>query len=69
MKNRIRERRKEKGLTMVDLSVKAGVGYSNLSRWEKHQQVPCKQTAKKLAKALGTSVEDLFPETELKEIG
>ena len=70
MENRIREIRKEKGWSMVELAIKAKVGYSNLSRWEKQQQMPCRSTAEKLATALGTSVEDLFgKDVELKEIG
>jgi DNA-binding XRE family transcriptional regulator len=68
--NRVREIRKKRGMSMVMLSVKAGVSYSNLCRYEKQQQKPSLGTAEKLAKSLETTVEELFGEgTVLKEIG
>lgn len=67
--NRIREIRKVKGISMEELAVKAGVGYSNLSRWERNMQVPCKKIAETIAKALDTTACELFPGRKLKDIG
>lgn len=67
--NRVREIRKLAGISMEELAVKAGVSYSNLSRWERNRQVPCRKIAEAIAKALDTTTGELFPEAKLKDIG
>jgi len=60
-KNRIREFRKRKGLRQVDLARLVGIFQSELSEIERGTRKPSVYLAKKIAKALGVSLDDLFP--------
>ena len=64
---KLKEVRLEKEMTLGVLSVKANLSISNLCLWEKGK-LPTIQTARKLAKALETPVEELFPVDDLKNI-
>jgi putative transcriptional regulator len=59
-KNRIREVRKKKGLKQVDLARIVGVFQSEISEIECGRRKPSIYLAKKIAKALGVSLDDLF---------
>jgi putative transcriptional regulator len=59
-KNRIREVRREKGLRQVDLARMVGVFQSEISEIECGKRVPSVYLAKRIAKALGVSLDDLF---------
>ena len=58
--NRIRERRLELGLSQEKLARKMGTSQSKLSHWEAGNCEPKVFSAILLAKALGTTVEELF---------
>ena len=58
--NRIRERRLELGLSQEKLAKKMGTGQSEISHWESGHSEPKVFTALCLAKALETTVEELF---------
>ena len=58
--NRIRERRLELGLSQGQLAKKLGVHHSTVSAWELGVAEPRVFLAVCLAKALGTTVEELF---------
>ena len=58
--NRIRERRLELGLSQEKLGGKIGSDQSVVSYWESGRTEPKVFTAILLAKALETTVEDLF---------
>jgi len=60
-KNRIREFRKKKGLRQTDLARLVGIFQSELSEIERGVRKPSVYLAKKIAKALGVSLDDLFP--------
>ena len=59
-KNRIREFRKKKGLRQTDLAKMVGIFQSELSEIERGMRKPSVYLAKKIAKALGVSLDDLF---------
>ena len=59
-KNRIREFRKKKGLRQTDLARLVGIFQSELSEIERGIRKPSVYLAKKIAKALGVSLDDLF---------
>jgi len=59
-KNRIREFRKRKGLRQIDLARMVGIFQSELSEIERGLRKPSVYLAKKIAKALGVSLDDLF---------
>jgi putative transcriptional regulator len=59
-KNRIREIRKQRGLRQVDLARIVGVFQSEISEIECGKRKPSIYLAKKIAKALGVSLDDLF---------
>ena len=59
-KNRIREFRKRKGLRQIDLAKMVGIFQSELSEIERGIRKPNIYLAKKIAKALGVSLDDLF---------
>jgi len=60
-KNRIREFRKKRGLRQIDLARLVGIFQSELSEIERGLRKPSVYLAKKIAKALGVSLDDLFP--------
>jgi putative transcriptional regulator len=59
-KSRIREVRKQKGLRQVDLAKMVGVFQSEISEIECGKRAPSVYLAKRIAKALKVSVDDLF---------
>ena len=59
-KNRIREFRKKRGLRQIDLARLVGIFQSELSEIERGIRKPSVYLAKKIAKALGVSLDDLF---------
>ena len=59
-KNRIREFRKRKGLRQTDLARMVGIFQSELPEIERGIRKPSVYLAKKIAKALGVSLDDLF---------
>ncbi len=58
--NEIRAARMRRGLTQRQLALAAGIGKSTLSMIEAGQRVPRVDTALLIARALETTVEDLF---------
>lgn len=60
MENKIRERRKELGMSQGQLARKVGVSQGKLSHWEKGDWAPQLFNAICLAQALETTVEELF---------
>ncbi len=59
-KNRIREIRRARGLRQVDLARIVGVFQSEISEIENGKRRPSVYLAKKIAKALRVSLDDLF---------
>jgi putative transcriptional regulator len=59
-KNRIREVRKQKGLRQVDLAGKIGIFQSELSEIETGVRKPNVYLAKRIARALGVSLDEIF---------
>lgn len=62
----MKERRKELGMTQMDLAVRMGVQLSNVSSWERGARTASAPNLRKLAGILGVSMEDLLadePET------
>ena len=68
MMTELRKRRLAKGITMCKLAAQANVSYSGVSRYENNYATPSKKTAEKLAHALDTTVEALYPGTVLKDL-
>ncbi|MDY3926808.1 MAG: helix-turn-helix transcriptional regulator [Anaerotignum sp.] len=62
VENKVRERRKELGMTLEQLSHESGVSTSTLSDVERGIE-PKVKTAQRIAHALGRSVDDLWPES------
>ena len=59
-KNRIREVRRKKGLRQSDLAKKVGIFQSEISEIETGERKPSVYLAKRIAKALGVSIDELF---------
>lgn len=57
---KIKKLRKTQGLTLAELSGKAGISTSFLSQIENGKQAPTVVTLKKIADALGSPLKDLF---------
>jgi len=60
MKNKIKEFRKQKNLRQEDLALKLGVTRQTINAVENNKYNPTLELAMKLAKLLGTPVEDIF---------
>lgn len=60
MENNIKELRKQKGLRQEDLSTQLGVSRQTIIAIENNKYNPTLELAMKLARLLGTTVEDLF---------
>ena len=60
--NRIREVRITQGMTQVELAKKAGIDQSTLSKYEREEKGMVIETVAKISRALGHSVEYLFPD-------
>lgn len=60
---RLRQLRRQCGLSAAELAGKAGVGQSTVTRLERHQQCPCRtRTLTRLARALGQQPPALTPQ-------
>ena len=59
-KNRLREVRRRKGLRQTDLAKRVGVFQSEISEIETAERKPSVYLAKRIAKALGVSIDELF---------
>ncbi len=57
--NRVRELREARGLSQADLARLLGVSAYTVGRWEAGQMVPAARNARRLAKRLGVSLEEL----------
>lgn len=64
---RIRELRKKKGLTILQLATAVNSDVGNISRLERNKQGYTENTLVKIAEALGVSVADLFTEKPPKQ--
>ena len=60
MKNKIKELRKQVNLRQEDLALKLGVTRQTINAVENNKYNPTLELAMKLAKLLGTPVEDIF---------
>ena len=60
-KNKILEFRTQKGLTQRQLAKILSTPYQQLQRWENGERIPSVYNALAIAKALETTVEELFP--------
>ena len=59
-KNRLREVRIKKGLRQSDLAKRVGVFQSEISEIETGERKPSVYLAKRIARALGVSLDELF---------
>lgn len=59
MGEKLRAARKAAGLSQVELAQIIGTTQKDISRWENGQREPLASTLKKLAQALGCSMDDL----------
>jgi len=59
--NRLKQIRKKMGLKQVELGKKSGINRSTIGMYEGGWSTPRRETARKLAKALGKKIEDIFP--------
>ncbi|WP_036412425.1 XRE family transcriptional regulator [Morganella morganii] len=64
---RIREIRKSKGMTILELATAIGSDVGNISRLETNKQGYSENTLIKIASALGVSVADLFTENTVSQ--
>lgn len=60
-RNRVREIRKVKGLSAVDLNILTGIPFSRIHYMERGTCTPTEDQKKAIAVALECSVEELFP--------
>lgn len=61
MKNRLREARKEKGISQEELSEKSGISRTTISELEtEKKEVTTNITLEKIATALGEKVSNIF---------
>ncbi|WP_155974189.1 helix-turn-helix domain-containing protein [Streptococcus ruminantium] len=59
---RIKDYRKQIGLTQKELAEKVGMGHTTIANYEKGFRSPKKDTLFDLAEVLGVSIDDLFPD-------
>lgn len=62
--NKLRTLRKNKNLTQKELSYRSGVHRVSIARYEKGKISPNTDTAAKLARALGCTIDELLGETK-----
>jgi transcriptional regulator with XRE-family HTH domain len=60
-KNRLREIRREKGLSAVDIHVLTGIPFSRIYYIERGTYIPTTGQKTAIAKALGYQIERVFP--------
>ena len=63
----LRRIRLEKGLTQTALSKITGITINSFSSWETFRQYPHEYAAKKVADALGVTLEEMMKPTEEKK--
>jgi len=63
---RMKKLRKEKGLTLEDLSKLTGITTTTLSRYETGKRIPNATALEELAKAFGVSVDYLLGKTDIR---
>ena len=68
MKNRLKELRKERGMAMREITALCRVATGTISAIEKYDYSPAPETREKLARALGVTVQDIWPAGELVEV-
>lgn len=64
---KIKDYRKQKGWTQLELGKKIGMGKNAISNYEKGFRTPKKDTMFALAEAFNISIDDLFPPTSIKD--
>ena len=64
---KIKDYRKQKGWTQLELGKKVGLGKNAISNYEKGFRTPKKDTMFALAEAFNISIDDLFPPTSTKD--
>lgn len=60
MKNKIREKRQERGMTLRELAKAAGVSVAFISFVERDLRTPRLEVALRIARTLDCQIEDLF---------
>lgn len=60
MKNYLKNKRMEKGLTQSQLAKIVGVGRVSITRYETGKDIPPMRKAIKIAKVLGCTLDELF---------
>ena len=65
----LREARFFKGLTQWDIAIKTGISQPTLSLFERGYKIPKEDEKKRIAKALGCKVRDVFPTEEAAAMG
>jgi len=65
---KLRMLREAKGLTKSQLAKRAGLGASSIFYYEEGKHIPGPKNAKKLAKALGVSMQNLLPNPSLPKL-
>lgn len=61
LNNKVKNKREEQGFTQVQVSKKVGISEVSYQRIEYGTQRPSLRTAQLIAKALNSTVEELFP--------
>lgn len=67
--NKLQKVRKEKGLSQLKLSMMTGIAPGDISRIENGWVKPYPGWRKRLARALGTTEAELFPDEEVSKKG
>lgn len=67
--NRIKEKRKARGMKQVELAARAGVSVALLNRTERWHLPVSIATAQRIANALGVTVGEAFPNLVISEGG
>lgn len=65
---RIRQFREAASLTQQELAEKVGIGFQNVSRWERNKSVPSWLYIQRLADALGVSTEAFREGVEVEAV-
>lgn len=68
MKTRLKDLRKEKGLTQIALQMKTGIEQALLSKFESGERVPPTETLIKLADFFDVSIDYILCRTDKREI-
>lgn len=65
----IRERRLRLGISQTELAAEVRVNQTAISQWERGVVTPSLDNAKRLADALGCTIDDLYADEPGKEAG